>query len=51
LEQAAQGDGGVPIPGGVQKTSRYDTSGYDLVGMLVLGGSLDLMILEVFSNL
>ena len=27
------------------------TSGYDLVGMVVLGGWLDFMILEVFSNL
>jgi len=27
------------------------TSGYGLVGMVVLGGWLDLMILEVFSDL
>jgi len=48
LEQAAQG---VPIPGGVQKTCRCGTSGYGLPGMVGLGGWLDLMILEVFSNL
>ena len=30
---------------------RCGTSGYGLVGMVVLGGWLDLMILEVFSNL
>jgi len=46
-----QGSGGVPIPGGVQKMCRCGTLGYGLVGMVVLGGRLDLMILEVFSNL
>jgi len=51
LEQAAQGGGGVTISGGLQKTCRCGTSGYDLVGMVLLGGWLDLMILEVFSNL
>ena len=35
----------------IQKMCRCGTSGYDLVGMVVLGGWLDLMILEVFSNL
>ena len=44
LEQAAQGGGGVPILGGVQKTCRYGTSGYSLVGMVVLGGWMDSMI-------
>jgi len=34
-----------------QKKCRCGTSGYRLVGMVVLGGWLDLMILEVFSNL
>jgi len=51
LEQAAQGSGGVTNPGGVQKTCRYGISGYGLAGMVVLGGWLDLIILEVFSNL
>ena len=51
LEQAAQGSGGVTIPGGVQKACRCGTSGYGLVSMVVLGGWLDLMILEIFSNL
>jgi len=36
LEQAAQGSGGVTIPGGVQKTCRYGTSGHDLAGMVVM---------------
>ena len=49
IEQAAQGSGEVPIPGGVQKTCRYGTSGHGLAGV-VLCGWLDLMILEVFSN-
>jgi len=30
---------------------RHGTSGYGLVGMVVLGGWLDLSILEVFSSL
>jgi len=30
---------------------RCGTSGYGLAGMVVLGWQLDLMILEVFSNL
>jgi len=49
-EQAAQGSGGVTIPGGVQKTCSYCTSGHGLSDMVVLGGWLDLMILEVFSK-
>jgi len=51
LEQAAQGSGGVTIPGGVRKTYRCGTSGYGLAGVVVLGGWLDLMLLEVFPNL
>ena len=51
MEQAAQGGGWVPIPGDVQKTYRCGTSGHGLEGMVVLGWWLDLMILEVFSNL
>jgi len=43
--------GGVPLPGGVKKICRCGISGYDLVGMVVLRGWLDSMILEVFSNL
>jgi len=34
-----------------KKTCRHGTSGYGLVGMVVLGGWLDSMMLEVFSNL
>jgi len=51
LEQAAQGSGGVSIPGGVEKTCRCGTLGHGLAGMVVLGWQLDLMTLEVFSNL
>ena len=50
-DQAAQGSGGVPILGGVQKTCRCGTWGRGLAGTVVLGGWLDLLILEVFSNL
>ena len=51
LQQAAQRSGGVPIPGGVQKMCRGGISGHGLAGMVVLGWRLDLMILELFSNL
>jgi len=51
LEQAAQGSGGITIPGGVQKMCRSGSSGHGWAGMVVLGWRLDLMILEVFSNL
>jgi len=36
---------------GFKKTCRCGTSGHDLAGMGVLGGWLDLVILEVSSNL
>ena len=39
------------MPGGVQKVCRHGTSGYGLVGMVVLGWQLDSVILEVFSDL
>jgi len=38
LEQAAQGSGGVTILGGVKKIYRCGTSGYGLIGMVVLDG-------------
>jgi len=38
-------------PWRVQKKCRCGTSGHGLAGMVVLGGWLDLMIIEVFSNL
>jgi len=41
LEQAAQGSGGVPIPGGVQKTCRCGTSGQGLAGGVGLTVGLD----------
>jgi len=37
LGQAAQGSGGVPVPGGVQKTCGCGTSGHGLAGVGVLG--------------
>ena len=51
MEQAAQGGDGVPVPGGVQKMCICATSGHGLVGMVALGGWLDSMILDAFSNL
>jgi len=46
LQQAAQGSGGVTIPGGVQNTCRCGTLGHGLVGMVLLGWQLDFMILR-----
>ena len=51
LEQAAQEGGGVTAPGGVQEMFGCCTEGHGLVGILVVGGWLDWMILEVSSNL
>ena len=51
MEQAAQGSGWVTIPGYTKKMCRYVTLGCGLAGMVMLGCRLDLMILEVFSNL
>jgi len=42
LNWAAQGGGGVTIPGGIQETFRCGTEGHGLVGeILVVGGCLD----------
>jgi len=51
LAQAAQGSGGVPIPGGVQTPCGCGPWGQGSAGMVGLGWWLDLMISEVFSNL
>ena len=52
LEWVAQGGGGVTIPRSVQEMFTCCIEGHGLVGkMLVVGGWLDWMILEVFSNL
>jgi len=51
VAQAAQGSGGVTIPGGVQEPYRYGTEGYGLVDTVVMGCQLNELILEVFSNL
>jgi len=37
LGQAAEGSGGVPFPGGVQKMCGCGTSGHGLAGIMVLG--------------
>ena len=37
LAQAAQGGGGVTIPGDVQEKGRCGTEGYGLVGMVGMG--------------
>lgn len=50
LQQAAQGVGGVAVPGSVQKMTGHGTQCYSLVGVVVFGQRLDLMIFEVFSN-
>ena len=51
MERAAQGGGGVPIPGGVQETCGCGTSGPGLAGMAVLGWHLGSMTVEFFSSL
>ena len=38
------------MPGGVQKTCRHGPAGHGLAGMGVLGGWLEWVISEVFSN-
>jgi len=48
---AAQGSGGVPIPGGVQNPSGCGPWEHGLAGTVVLGWQLDLMTFEAFSNL
>jgi len=48
LKWAAQGGGGVTIPWGVQETFRCCTEGH---GLVMIGGWLDSIILEVFNNL
>ena len=51
LEQAAPGSGGVTIPGGIQGRFRCCTKCMVWWEILVIGGWLYWMILEVFSNL
>jgi len=38
LAQAAQGSGGVTVPGGFQEKGRYSTMGHALAGMVVMMG-------------
>jgi len=49
LEQVTQGSGGVTVPGGVRLNVVHGDTVYWAI--LVVGGQLDKMILEVFSNL
>jgi len=51
LGQAAQGSGGVPIPGGVQTPPGCGPWGRGLAGMGVSGWRLDLVTSGVFPNL
>ena len=48
--QAAQGGGGVTIPGGVEETHKCGTEGRWAAGIAGVVG-LDWMVLEVFSSL
>ena len=50
-EQAAQGSGGVTIPGGVHEKGRCGTEGHGVVGNIGAKCTVDLDDLEVFSNL
>jgi len=49
--KSGQGSGGVTIPGAVQEEGTCGTEGHGFVAMVVMGWWLDLIILEVFSNL
>ena len=51
LEEAAQGSGGVTIPGGVHEKGRCGTEGHGVVGNIGAKCTVDLDDLEVFSNL
>lgn len=51
LEQAAQGDDWVTIPGGVQEICRGGAKEHSLVGKYWWYGWLDWKFLKVFSNL
>jgi len=51
VAQAAQGCGGVTVPRSVPELWRCGTEGYGLWPVLGMGWWLDLVILEVFSNL
>lgn len=51
LDQAAEGSGGVTVSGSVRETWRCGAEGQVLVGMMVMDWRLELMVLEVFSNI
>jgi len=50
LAQAARGGGGVTVPGDVREPWRCGTEGRGQWAVSVVGGRLDWMILEMFSN-
>ena len=50
MAEAAQGGGGLTIPGGAQGRSEYGNEEAWLAGMMGMGWWLDEMILVVFSN-
>jgi len=51
VAQVVQGNGRVTVPGGVPELWRCGTEGHGQWATLVVGGWLDWVILEVFSNL
>lgn len=51
LEWAAQGDGGVTLPGGVQGTAEGGTWCHGQIDKVVFGVRLDSIIPEVFPSL
>ena len=51
MAQAAQGGGGVTVPGGVQEMWRCGTEGHSSLGRVGVDQQLDWMILAVLSNL
>jgi len=48
---AAQGGGGLTVPGGVQNPCGRGTEGRGQQAVLVVGGWLDWMSSEIYSNL
>lgn len=50
MEWTAQGSDGIAIPGNIQEMTAHGTSCNALCDVVVFGQSLDLIILEIFSN-
>lgn len=51
MEWTAQESGGITVPEGAHETTGRGTWCYGLVDKVVIGQRLDLVILEIFSNL